>query len=117
MKFRLSQNSTKFDMVARFRETIPTVKSVSSSKIYKNFGFLPKLPFYPFSENWNFLRSYKGSPKVSTSCTDLMGSTRSLENPRRQALTGSSFSIPMSFLSKADVKMMSVELSLSTRTL
>ena len=32
-KFRLSQNSTKFDVVARFRKTIPTVKSVSSSKI------------------------------------------------------------------------------------
>ena len=32
-KFRLSQNSTKFDVVDRFRETIPTVKSVSSSKI------------------------------------------------------------------------------------
>ena len=33
MKFRLSRNQTKFDMVARFRETTPTVKSVSSSKI------------------------------------------------------------------------------------
>ena len=33
VNFRLSQNSTKFDVVARFRETIPTVKSVSSSKI------------------------------------------------------------------------------------
>ena len=33
MKFRLSRNSTKFDMVARFRETIPTAKSVSSSEI------------------------------------------------------------------------------------
>ena len=38
-KFRLSRNSTKFDVVARFRETIPTVKSVSSSEIYKNSGF------------------------------------------------------------------------------
>ena len=33
VKFRLSQNSTKFDVVARFCETIPTVKSVSSSEI------------------------------------------------------------------------------------
>ena len=33
VKFRLSRNSTKFDMVARFHETIPTVKSVSSSEI------------------------------------------------------------------------------------
>ena len=32
-KFLLSQNSMKFDVVARFRETIPTVKSVSSSEI------------------------------------------------------------------------------------
>ena len=38
-KFRLSWNSTKFDVVARFRKTIPTVKSVSSSEIYKNSGF------------------------------------------------------------------------------
>ena len=33
VKFQLSQNSTKFDVVARFREMILTVKSVSSSKI------------------------------------------------------------------------------------
>ena len=33
MQFRLSQNSTKFDMIARFCETISTVKSVSSSEI------------------------------------------------------------------------------------
>ena len=32
-KFRLSLNSTKFDMVVRFRETISTVKSVLSSEI------------------------------------------------------------------------------------
>ena len=32
-KFRLYQNSMKLDVVARFRETIPTVKSVSSSEI------------------------------------------------------------------------------------
>ena len=34
VKFRLSRNSTKLDVVARFRETIPTVKSVSSSEIF-----------------------------------------------------------------------------------
>ena len=38
-KFRLSRNSMKFDVIARFRETIPTMKSVSSSEIQKNFGF------------------------------------------------------------------------------
>ena len=32
-KFLLSRNSTKFDMAARFREMIPTVKFVSSSEI------------------------------------------------------------------------------------
>ena len=32
-KFQLSRNSTKFDVVARFRKTIPMVKSVSSSEI------------------------------------------------------------------------------------
>ena len=58
-----------------------------------------------------------GSPKVSTNCTDLKGSTLSPENPRRQALTGSSFSLLMPILSKADEKMISVEFPLSTRTL
>ena len=53
---------------------------------------------------------------MSTSCTDPTGSTLSPENSRRQALTGSSFSLPMPLFSKADAKMMSVELSLSTRT-
>ena len=54
---------------------------------------------------------------MSTSCIDPRGNILSLENPRRQALTGSSFSLPMPIFSKADVKMMSTELPLSTRTL
>ena len=54
---------------------------------------------------------------MSTSCTDPRGNTLSLENPRRQALTGSSFSLPMPILSKADANMMLPELPLSTRTL
>ena len=58
-----------------------------------------------------------GSPKVSTSCIDPKGSTLSLENPRRQVLMGSSFSLQMPILSKADAKMMSAKLPLSTRTL
>ena len=33
MKFRLSRNSTKFDVVARFCEMISTMKSVLSSEI------------------------------------------------------------------------------------
>ena len=58
-----------------------------------------------------------GSLKVSTSCIDLKGRTLSPENPRGWALTGSSFSLPMSILSKAYVNMMSAELSLLNRTL
>ena len=58
-----------------------------------------------------------GSPKVSTSCIDPKGSTLSHENPLRWALTGSSFSLLMPILLKAEAKMMSAELLLSTRTL
>ena len=58
-----------------------------------------------------------GSPKVSTSCMDPKGSTLSPENPRWWALTSSSFSLPIPILLKADAKMMSIELPLSTRTL
>ena len=57
-----------------------------------------------------------GSHKVSTNCIEPKGSTSSPENPRRWVLTGSSFSLPMPILSKADAKMMSAELPLSTRT-
>ena len=57
-----------------------------------------------------------GSLKVSTSCIDLRSSTLSLENLHRWALTGSSFSLSIPILSKADVKIISAELSLSTRT-
>ena len=54
---------------------------------------------------------------MSTNCIDPKGNTLSLENPSRQALTVSSFSLPMPILSKADAKMISAELLLSTRTL
>ena len=54
---------------------------------------------------------------MSTSYIDPRGSTLSPENPRKQALDGSSFSLPMPILSKADAKMMLAELPLSTRTL
>ena len=52
---------------------------------------------------------------MSTNCIEPKGSTFSPENPRKW-LTGSSFSLPMPILSKADAKMMSAELPLSTRT-
>ena len=58
-----------------------------------------------------------GSPKVSTNCIDPRGSTLSPKNPCKWVLTGSSFSLPMPILSKANAKMMSAELPLSTRTL
>ena len=54
---------------------------------------------------------------MSTSCIDPRGSTLSLENPHRWALTGSSFSLPLPILSKADAKMMSAELPLLTKTM
>ena len=54
---------------------------------------------------------------MSTSYINPKGSTLSPENPRRWALTGSNFSFFMPILSKADAKMMSVELPLSTKTL
>ena len=54
---------------------------------------------------------------MSTICIDPRGSTLSSKNPRRWALTGSSFSLSMPILSKADAKMMLAELPLSTRTL
>ena len=55
VKSRPSRNLTKFDVVAKFRETISTKKSVSSSEIKKNFGFLSKLQFYPFLRKLDFL--------------------------------------------------------------
>ena len=54
---------------------------------------------------------------MSTSYIDPRGSNLSPENPHRQVLTGSNFSLPMPILSKANAKMMSVELLLTTRTL
>ena len=54
---------------------------------------------------------------MSTSCIDPRGSTLSLKNPHRWAFTSSSFSLPMPILSKANAKMMSAKLPLSTRTL
>ena len=52
---------------------------------------------------------------MSTSCIEPKGNTFSQEYPRRWVLTGSILSIPMPILSKAEAKMKSVELLLSTR--
>ena len=53
---------------------------------------------------------------MSTSFIEPKGKTFSLENPHRWVLIGSSFSLPMPILLKAEAKMMSAELPLSTRT-
>ena len=53
---------------------------------------------------------------MSTSCIEPKGNTFSPKNPRKWVLTGSSLALPMSILSKAEAKMMSVELPLSIRT-
>ena len=46
-------------MLARFRETIPTVKSVLSSEIQRiNFGFLTEITILPFFQKLEFLGSY-----------------------------------------------------------
>ena len=49
----------KFDVLARFRETIPTVKSVSLSEIQRiNFGFLTEITILHFLKKLDFLGSY-----------------------------------------------------------
>ena len=54
VKSRPPRNPTKFDMVAKFRETILTEKFVSSSEIYKHFGFSAKITILPFIQNHVF---------------------------------------------------------------
>ena len=50
---------SEFDVLARFRDTIPTVKSVSSSEIQRiNFGFLTEITILPFLRKLDFLGSY-----------------------------------------------------------
>ena len=53
---------------------------------------------------------------MSTSCIEPRDNTFSPENPRKWVLTGSSLALLLSILSKAEAKMMSAELPLSTRT-
>ena len=53
---------------------------------------------------------------MSTSCIEPKGNTFSPEKPHKWVPTGSSFSLLMSILSKAEAKMISAELPLSTRT-
>ena len=62
VKFRLSWNSTKFNVVARFRKMLSTVKSISSYQIYKIFGFLTEIIVLPFLIKFDFLRFYSIKP-------------------------------------------------------
>ena len=62
VKFRLSRNPTKFDGVTRFHETNSTVKSVSSSEIYKIFGFNRNYCFTIFQKKLNFFQVLHSSP-------------------------------------------------------
>ena len=62
VKFKLSWNATKFDVVSRFCETISMVKFVSSSEIYKNFGFLTRITVLPFLRKIEFSRVLHSSP-------------------------------------------------------
>ena len=65
-QLRLSQNLTKFYVLVSFHETIPTVKSVSSSEILRiNYGFLTEINNFvieitilPFFQKLEFLDSY-----------------------------------------------------------
>ena len=49
----------KFYVLARFREMIPTMKSISSSEIQRiNSGFLTEITILPFFQKLEFLGSY-----------------------------------------------------------
>ena len=60
VKFRLSQNLTKFDAVTRLHENIPTVKSVSSFEIYKNSRLLAEITILPYFRKLKFSRVLHG---------------------------------------------------------
>ena len=57
-KFRLSRNSTKIDVVARFRERIPTVKSFHHPRSRKILNFYRNYDFALFEKNWIFSGFY-----------------------------------------------------------
>ena len=77
VKFRLSRNSTKFNWVTRFRETIPMVKSVLSSNIYKNSRFsivlLRQLSFCHFFSKIEFFPGFTRGDFLKLKLSDLGG--------------------------------------------
>ena len=48
----------KFDLVTRFRETISTVKSVSSTELSKIFKFPTEITFLPFFRKIEFFPGF-----------------------------------------------------------
>ena len=58
VKSRPPRNPTKFDVVAKFRETISTEKSVRHPRSRKIPDFYRNYDFALFEKNWNFLGSY-----------------------------------------------------------
>ena len=62
MKFQLSRNSTKFDVVARFHKTIPTVSPLRHLKSRKNLDFPTEITILPFLRKIEFSRVVHSSP-------------------------------------------------------
>ena len=62
VKSRPPQNSTKLDLVAKFRETISTEKSFSSSEISKNSRFSAEITILPFFEKIGIFSGLTFSP-------------------------------------------------------
>ena len=97
-QLRLSRNFTKFYVLARFRETIPTVQSVSSSEIspwvsythteirdispgllhpHRNLGSLP--------ESLTPIQKFRISPRVSYTHTEIRDLSPGLLHPYRNS--------------------------------
>ena len=51
----------KFDWVTRFRDTIPTVNSISSSDIWKNSRFSNEITVLPFFRKIEFFPGFTAS--------------------------------------------------------
>ena len=100
-KFSLSRNSTKFNMVPRFRETIPTVKFVSSSEIYKIPNFDQNYHFTFFFRKLDFLGVSHSPPppplkKFRLKIPRTYASTTCICNPTQSLLCVQTLTFPSS---------------------